>query len=299
MHRAYLWHFVALLLCLGFVGEAPGQTDCADMACCGDNSPTWTVGVNWLYLWRETTGSDSPLIVAPSNGQSGIDTYFKLDLGCGHGFEARYLWAGDYGFSADQDDISGPSAFVFDWDVVYDSRFQSAELLGRRDFECLSVTYGFRWANLDETRDLTIYLPPGLGVARSVFGAQNNLYGFQLGTDGTIWEGRRGLGIDGFLKAGIYGNDADISADRFGVLPASGTNNSSRTAFLGELGLTARYDLTDCLRLRSGYQLLFLDGVALASDQVPGASGATNIPASVGSNSLLYHGLNAGLELRW
>jgi hypothetical protein len=288
---------------------------------CDDGCPSWTGGVNWLYMWRETTGNDFPLILAPTNynssqidadGQSGIDAYFSSDNGCGKGWDVRYLWAGSFDFSQNGVFIPGAAAAAtnplsavfgnFDWTVSQDSELHSVELLRRRDSGRLSLNYGFRWANLDETLELT---PTAVaGTFPHVFGAENNLYGFQLGLDGTIWDGCR-FGVDGFLKAGIYANQAEVGSSlvQLGVFSGSGVNSSTHGAFLGELGVTGRYDVSDRLTLRGGYQIMFLDGVALAADQVSStgdltAGGATNVPVSVTRNTLIYHGLNFGVEFR-
>ena len=104
----------------------------------------------------------------------------------------------------------------------------------------------------------------------------------------------------------MYYNDLDASATL--VIPnvpangGMGRNSDSAAAFVGELGLTASYDIRCNLSLRAGYQLLFLDGVALAADQVPNTGdliGNNNTPVNVHTgNSLFFHGLHVGLEYR-
>jgi len=64
----------------------------------------------------------------------------------------------------------------------------------------------------------------------------------------------------------------------------------------------ATYDITSNLSIRGGYQLLLIDGVALAGDQVPSTAGLfgnnnTAVNADTG-NSVLYHGLHFGVEYR-
>ena len=109
--------------------------------------------------------------------------------------------------------------------------------------------------------------------------------------------------VDADIKVGVYLNQADAASSAGGILlDSSGRNDETSAAFLGELGLDAVYDVSCCLSLRAGYQLLFVAGVALAADQVPNtgnlAAGSPNVPVSVDSSSLLYHGLNVGVEYR-
>jgi len=79
------------------------------------------------------------------------------------------------------------------------------------------------------------------------------------------------------------------------------TGTSARSvAFCGEIGITAAYNLTDRLALRGGYQLLWLDGVALASQQPilnppPLLSAATSVGTS---GDVFYNGAFIGLEYR-
>lgn len=66
----------------------------------------------------------------------------------------------------------------------------------------------------------------------------------------------------------------------------------------------ANYDITCNLSARIGYQLLYLDGVALAADQVPNTGELFALPGTVpvnahGGNSVLYHGVNVGMEYRF
>ena len=56
--------------------------------------------------------------------------------------------------------------------------------------------------------------------------------------------------------------------------------------------------LTDHLALRGGYRLLWLDGVALASDQLA-VSDFANGSGFNDSGNVFYHGAFAGFELAY
>jgi hypothetical protein len=59
---------------------------------------------------------------------------------------------------------------------------------------------------------------------------------------------------------------------------------------MGEAGVWASAKLTPCLALKSGYQVMFLDGVGQAADAF--------FSDDFDSQSVLFHGLQFGLEYR-
>ncbi|HEY2826720.1 MAG TPA: hypothetical protein VGJ04_03895, partial [Pirellulales bacterium] len=75
--------------------------------------------------------------------------------------------------------------------------------------------------------------------------------------------------------------------------------SGGQVAFLGELGLNGNYQFTQNWFLRGGYQVFWVDGVALAPEQLD----FTNTPASGThidkTGSLFMQGANAGLMARW
>ncbi len=284
---------------------------CFEGCCAG-----WTGSFNYLYLWRETTGSDFPILETIGNvpvytsGQfdfdpeSGFDISATYNNGCDRGFDIRYMWLAPYTsrqavFIAPQtrpatDPDTSLSIPNETWDIRYESRVQSVELLRRCECDRVDFTYGFRYINLDEALQLR-----ASNVVNFTYGADNDLYGFQLGTDGTFWDNGCNFRLGGFAKAGIYANDRQVTSDT----PFFGRRvdaNDTDVAFVGELGLHAQYDVTCCLSFQAGYQLLFLDGVALAANQVPNNGDMLDNPrpVNVSNASLLYHGLRVGLEYR-
>ena len=130
---------------------------------------------------------------------------------------------------------------------------------------------------------------------------KNNLLGLQLGAQGTIVElGRLSLG--GSLKAGVFNNQATqsnaVSITKIMYLTSASTN---QVAYSGEGVLQLKYSVTDDLSVKMGYQLLWLDRVALASGQIPyvySGSSPTSVTArgvNAGS-SILFQGGTFGLE---
>jgi hypothetical protein len=131
----------------------------------------------------------------------------------------------------------------------------------------------------------------------------NNLYGIQIGMDGTILARDR-LSLSGTLKGGLFDNNATQSAGvslQKEVHPASATTNA--LAFAGEAGLQLRYRLSEALTLKLGYEALWLAGVALAPAQIQQThTSATGLVTARGvdtGSNVLFQGVTFGLEHRF
>ncbi|MCE9526989.1 MAG: hypothetical protein K8R36_13140 [Planctomycetales bacterium] len=183
-------------------------------------------------------------------------------------------------------------------DSTYGSNLYSTEFNLRRKHDWLTTFVGYRYVELNE--DLNFLLGPLPAVYRE--SADNRMQGIQIGADATIWNNGARLRLDGWVKAGIY---YDLIRHRSAIELPPGTpvftpvnQRDNNTAFLGEIGLVGVYQLTDTLALRAGYQLLWLDGVALASDQV----GTTNFVTGTGADihgDVFFHGALLGVEATW
>jgi hypothetical protein len=139
------------------------------------------------------------------------------------------------------------------------------------------------------------------------YDVENNLIGFQGGVKYDIWNWGRRFSLQGFLNSGVYYNKAKYSnlqqefetqwVDNAGVVNVTSDSESQLTivensniAYVGEASLTAVCRLNRCWACRAGYQVLFIDGLNLASD--------VYLQSGVEDRSLLFHGWHAGLECR-
>jgi len=188
------------------------------------------------------------------------------------------------------------------WD--YDSRLYNAEVNVRwNPWRGVTVLAGFRWVNLSE--ELQGTLPPQRAVPFWDTQTKNNLYGFQVGAEGKLFErGRFSLGCTG--KAGLFDAHAEetttLSIYRILVGESAGID---RAAFVGEIGLQCKYQLTQRLSLRAGYEAIWLQGIALAPAQIPETySQSSLVPLEISvqargvncSSGVFCHGATAGLE---
>jgi hypothetical protein len=156
--------------------------------------------------------------------------------------------------------------------------------------------------------DVASSLLPGTYPPFWTSSARNNLYGAQVGVDAKLLELGR-FSLSGQIKAGVFDNNAEqttVVSMAKALYTAQATTN--RAAFVSEAGLEVRYQLTEGLALKAGYQALWLDGVALAPGQVQETytTGPTltcpSTPLSaraLGVNSganVLFQGATFGLE---
>jgi Putative beta barrel porin-7 (BBP7) len=174
-------------------------------------------------------------------------------------------------------------------DVVnyhYISRLHSAEINLRHPiWERVYFLMGFRNLELHEELGSTINDAPAFDV-----NVDNHLYGGQIGLNAAFINRCR-WSIEGVIKAGVYGNSADLAMSAASLEFGQKTTH---TAVQGEVGLMGIFQVTDHLSARLGYQAMWLDGIAIAGDQVESANPNDGKPYMGGT--LFYHGATAGLE---
>jgi hypothetical protein len=188
-------------------------------------------------------------------------------------------------------------------DTSYQSQLHSAEINVLRDSSCSRITWiaGARWIGLDERMDLMFWSLPSGSPAHFYFPTQNNLLGGQVGAAIRLWERGGPLHINCTSKAGLYGNSA---ANRFEILDSVGnfrvrsSDRRTQAAFVGDLGLTAVYQWTNHIALQGGYQLLWIEGAAVAGAQPESAD--PNTGGGLASNGgVFYHGAMASVNFTW
>lgn len=290
----------------------------AEAWCDGYPCDTWRVTADALFLQRRNPDA-AALVVDALGGaqllnagdfdfglQAGFDISLTRRLGECLGIEARYFgvdhWHAGAAAATAPDSLlqinASPAVSVWagtGLDAHYSSELQNVELNAQyRIRERWTLLGGFRYAELDErfTADL---VEPDIPF-RYETAARNRLYGGQLGVSVTLWDSGGPLTIDAVGKAGIFGNAAaQDSAYDTGVVTVPAHDSASRTAFLGEIGLMADYRLTSRWSLRGGYRLLWIDGVALATEQVAASDFVLNRGMNT-SGDAFYQGAFVGVQ---
>jgi len=240
------------------------------------------------------------------------------------GYEAGYF--GVYGMTA-VDQLAGASDLTIagpiaaqvlpfsDGETVrstWVSTINSAEFNGfltRGDTESFfDLLAGFRYVSLEEQAGMTWTCcstsPTGPLTSSYLVQTSNNLFGGQIGTRGRrSWDR---WAVDGWAKAGVFGNVE--SQSQGAVIDPSGTTSVVRTArgsrateaaFVGDINASLIYRLTSVWGIRAGYNLVWIEGVALAPDQWDFGTQTNAGTTLSGGGGVLLSGASLGLEARW
>jgi hypothetical protein len=298
-------------------GGAPAEAYECPRLCRG--IPRWTVTVDGLSLWR--SGAEGPSPFRDQAGRQAPDLFRVNDLAFDPrpGFRFAALYRTDLGwdlelnyFQLDGWEAAGyvPGNVVLgaadtgftvdDCTVRYRSELYSGEVnLRRHRGDRLTLLAGLRFAELDDRLhvDSTGHVMPWPVTfeGRDI----NHLYGFQLGADAALV--RRGrLEVRGLVKAGVYDNHIDgTAAAADGPMRLALGSETDHCAFLGEASLVGKFRLGEHLAVRGGYQVMWLDGVALGPAQI-GLSSDDGVTATINTrNTLFLHGAIFGLEAAW
>ncbi|MCA9238451.1 MAG: BBP7 family outer membrane beta-barrel protein [Planctomycetales bacterium] len=301
--------------------QGPGR---CDQWCVG---PHWNVELDGLFLFRGANDW-APFTAAVGSGPDFLDT-FDNAAGArlfvtgyndrGYGMQVGYEGVNDFSAAAGYD-LGGSNR-----EFSYESNYNSVEI---NFIPATNARWrlfgGVRYMEIDENlTDVTTVdkpVPPpadpptsvayvDTGTARLL---DNRMIGFQVGAFRDSWNIGRRLSLEAFANSGLYCNnlrfrsvdttvttvynsdDLASAGDDFSQTTSNVTTGTTRNvtnlAFAGEAGITSVLRINPCLALRGGYQVLLVDGLGLASD-------AYFSPA-FNSSSVLYHGLQFGVEYR-
>ena len=239
---------------------------------------------------------------------------------CGFGMQVGYEGANDWHATLGYD--TGTAVRTFD----YETRLNSVEI---NFLPCTPYVWkyfgGFRYVEIDENfSDFTANNqtipppanPPAATVAVVDTGIshllENRLIGFQIGGRRDSWQLGRWITLETFGNAGVYcnkfkrenvarnvttiitGDDLSTPENEFSrtttEVRSTSRQDFAEVAFLGEAGITGVVRLNPCVALRSGYQVMVVDGMGQGLD----ASFGPDLVRS----TVLYHGLQFGIEYR-
>lgn len=131
--------------------------------------------------------------------------------------------------------------------------------------------------------------------------AANRLNGINFSVAGQVFSQGR-FDVLGTMNLGVYHNQASGAvAERVTELTGNGsaygrgfTDNQDVVSFIGSAGLEGGYWVTDWARLFAGYEVMFINGVALAPEQESGLGNSDYMLQHDGD--LILHGAKAGVE---
>ncbi len=204
---------------------------------------------------------------------------------------------GDLGLAAGLDFFNADTMTI-----DYKSQINDGELTYLQNYGGLAWLIGFRYFELGEQFSITS-TDNQTGTSFYQLSTYNNLFGGQIGarlTQGcgtcTSWS----YDITG--KAGVYDNVITSSqrvGDFSGFSLRDVKTNTSEVAFIGEIDFNANYALNPTWSIRGGYQVFWVDGLALAPNQLDftdAAGSGTHVDKTGG---MFLQGAHAGLMARW
>lgn len=180
----------------------------------------------------------------------------------------------------------------------YESKLNSFELNRKWwGWDVMSLSLGLRYMQIDE--DFTFTSRNVLAEEGAlVVDTDNALIGGQIGLEMLNPRTRR-LSFGVRTKLGLFANISELGSGVFnaGTTLVAHTDDEISFAFAPEVGVFTQYQLTPRIALRTGYEVLYIYGLALASDQElrvvhPGMN--DNIDDA---GDLLYHGGSVGVEV--
>jgi hypothetical protein len=174
---------------------------------------------------------------------------------------------------------------------------------------------GVRYMDIDENARFTATGENNNGLANNgprffdySVNTRNALVGFQLGGD--LWYNvMPGIKLGGELKSGVYNNstnqDTTIFANSLNGPALTEFASDDDAAYITQLSAQLWYRLNYSLAFKTTYQLMYIDGVSLATENFNAVPPSVFLPSSgrvVSVNhdaEIVYQGFTVGAEYTW
>lgn len=206
--------------------------------------------------------------------------------------------------------LSGPNTLVhvsppvvqagdFNVSSTLTSNFYTGEINVRHEHEVgwWTSLWGLRYAALDDDLAVTLTDPGGGGSSNYLSATSNRMWGPQVGGSIAFVRTER-FCLDMSGKLGALWDSADTTSSYNGTGAFSTSDTSNHVTFMGEFGVNGRYAFGKRWTFVLGYQALWFNRVAEASNQLSHVSSATGTGSEFGGD-VLYHAGEFGLEYRY
>ena len=278
--------------------------------------------VNYRALFRENTQDDTAVVTDGPLGATLLRQDEVTNLGTGGGMDIAWVFDGNNGYNYElrgnfatweqETSVQGAgfnlaSTFAAgirfnDTNSIYDSEWYGLELNQRRDIQGgLTLLAGIRYMQLNETLEFSgngLVPVAGVGLvpitASTTLTADNPMIGLQAGFEGN-YALVQGINFQIMGKGGVYSNSAETETLTQTSLTADTgfRGQNSTMTFMGEMSLRLHYDLIlNMMSLYAGYDLIYLDNVALAPEQAPLGAGIED------DGQFFTNGISFGISLK-
>ncbi len=269
--------------------------------------PGWDIYVGGIFLQRGK--SSSAAVIIPPTGTPGVvvnASDFSYGFAGSLEYMVRYRFADGWSIEGRYFDNDTPDATFLIPNIttfrvagigvtilgggsinsIANSELKSAELNLRKQLSPgFSVLAGYRYLAFDDF----IHNDIATTATFTQWRESNRMHGAQLGVNYLFASPDMPLQFNVGMKGGFFANSIDNTFSS--TIVSGATGSASKTAFMGEVNLTATYFFTPNLKLQAGYTFLYLDNVGLAGETAQATTqiaGGTSSPVNVGS--LWYHG---------
>lgn len=156
---------------------------------------------------------------------------------------------------------------------------------------------GFRYAAVDD--DLLVLVDSNPLDHRYTATTRNDLYGLQVGLLGGPRPCFGWMIVSGTAKVGVFGNDArHRAALDTGAVVLRINDSADNLSWMAEANAKAELPITHHLSITGGYTVMWLDQIAIATDQLPQSNFFTGTGHSE-RGTALFHGGVVAVELRY
>lgn len=313
-----------------------GYTECEPNVCesccsspCDERGRRYAFDVNAVFMFRQRPQGQR-LFFNPSVATEHIDAS-QFSPGGAYGLESAFIIYDQNSFT----DLEFRALWLNDWDSRVERAFTGVSVqldsnpvlgttgprngasflgsqLGSMEFNAryrldegtrgITLVGGFRHIQLQENLNTTLADPGGIVPDELIRTAVNNrLYGLQLGVDSVI-ANRERCCLKLNSRVGLLGNIANQRTQLISLSSPPVTFNTTGEqgdlALLVECGVSGKIRLTSRANLIAGYRAIFIDGLALATEQLA-ATSFLNGAGMHHNGSLMLHAVNVGVEVAY
>jgi hypothetical protein len=177
-----------------------------------------------------------------------------------------------------------------------------ANYLATSVFDKFIFLGGFRAIQLHDHFSLSAFNQPtaSQGVGLFDLPIRNEMYGGQLGF--IFRQNFDLLTFEITSKSGCYNDHANMRSYVAGTISGVTRDmsvSSNAAAFVQEFSMNATYSFTSAFAIRLGYQIMWFDNMALATNNIDLTNTATSASTILRGQNLFLYGMNLGLEARF
>ncbi len=286
-----------------------------------NNASSWSFRTGMLVLDSGGSMPDRPFLTRGNlvpvmqsgeiDGGTGIGWEMELSkkLSRHWEFDARYSSIDSFGEVINRTNLNFGAGVLFSNTVLgvlgavnataettYGADLSSIEVSAKRRLnDWLKLSVGVRQLQFDD--HAAVRISANAFSSQIGLSASNQMTGGQIGSEIVLLDTNRFSLLANGL-AGIYYNDIDTGLIARTNITRSSTFETNRTSFIGELELKGRLLLTKHLYLEGGYRLLFLEDIAMATEQAAvnrAPSPATPMTAADTNDNRMLQGATASV----